>query len=392
LFSLRKVPARRPGRVLSLLLSLALLALAGCTESKPPEPPKPTYKGELVLWAAPGLAGSPVQKPEAPWFEEQANAFETKHEGITVTVRLFDTPAALEKAVAEGQEWQPDLAFGRLHLAEAAPRMESQVEMLLDAPVLALNPYSFGDAGVPLPANDRWTHAEFENSLEKLSSDSRFGLGFYQLPGYHEWWPLLSGLVGSDLVVQQGAETGLANLVRYRKEGWLHPDTGKVKAEEIWSLFAKREIAVMPVSTWAVPLLREAPYNVNLAVAGFPSDFTTGYRYGFMLAKQQDPLKREAAAALANFMALPEQQVRLARETGLLPAAKGAPNPFEGDAHMTRIYQLAAAQRPLPAGPAWDQAQQAFFRPLLIATFGDTEAKAALADIQQHIQQATAPK
>ena len=402
-------------RALSLLLTLTLaLAIAGCTKPKPEEPPKPTYKGNLVLWAAPGLAGSPVTKPEAGWFQEQAKAFETANPGITVTVRMFESPAALEKAVAEGTEPAPDIAFGRM-VPEAGPRLAELLPneimdrwhpaaygfvqgphlrgypMLMEVQALALNEAAFAAAGVALPENGKWTQAELENKLRGLSANSRFGLGFYAIPGYHEWWPLLSGLVMPDATTAPGAEAGLATLARYRKEGWLHPDTGKIKAEETWALFAQGKIAVMPVSSWAIPLLRQAPYNVKLSVAGFPGDVTVGSTYGFMLFRQNEQAKLLAASALGTFMAAPDQQTRLARETGLVPVSKMAGNPFEGDAQLTRIYQLAATQRSLPAGPGWDKAEAAFFRPLLLAMLGEKEPKDALAIMQQQIHSAMTP-
>lgn len=373
-------------RALSLLLTLTLsLAIAGCTKPKPEEPPKPTYKGNLVLWAAPGLAGSPVTKPEAGWFQEQAKAFETANPGITVTVRMFDSPAALEKAVAEGTEPAPDLAFGRM-----VPEV-SGYPMLREVQALALNEAAFTAAGVPLPENGKWTQLEWENKLRSLSANSRFGLGFYAVPGYHEWWPLASGLVTPEGAIAPGAEAGLATLARYRKEGWLHPDTGKIKAEETWGLFAQGKIAVMPVSSWAIPLLRQAPYNVTLSIAGFPGDLTVGYAYGFRLFRQEDQVRLGAATGLAVSMAAPDQQTRLSRETGLVPVSKMAGNPFEGDAQLTRIYQLAATQRSLPAGPGWDKAEAAFFRPLLLAMLGEKEPKDALAIMQQQIHSAMTP-
>lgn len=360
--------------------------MAGCTKPKPEAPPKPTYKGNLVLWTAPGLAGAPIiTKPEANWFQEQAKAFETANPGITVTVKLFESPTALETALTANSEPAPDLAFGRL-VPEAG-----NYPMLKEVQALALNEAAFSAAGVLLPANGKWSQTEWENNLKSLSANGRFGLGFYAVPGYHEWWPLLSGLVMPDGSTAPGAEAGFATLARYRKEGWLHPDTGKIKAEATWSLFAKGEIAIMPVSGWAVPLLRQAPYNVTFTIAGFPGDVTIGYTYGFTLSHQEDPLKREAAAALATALTAPANQVRLARETGLMPVSDKAGNPFEGDAQLTRIFQLAATQRSLPAGPGWDKAEAAFFRPLLLAMLGEQAPGAALTAMQQQIHSAMTP-
>ncbi|HWI52545.1 MAG TPA: extracellular solute-binding protein [Symbiobacteriaceae bacterium] len=409
-----KTRSRRATVILLLLVS-ALLAAAGC--ARPPEPPKPAYKGKLVLWAAPGLAGSPVAKPTGAFFEEQAKAFTAKHSDITVDVKLFASPDALEDALLTGAE-SPDLVFSRF-LPQAASRLANVepvlgqtavaeylpnavdafrtpgqllgLPALLDLQVLALNEQRFTAAGVPLPANGKWTSAELENSLSRLSGNGTFGLGFYQVPGYHEWWPFVSGLLSPEGTVAAGAEEGFARLVRYRKDGLLHPDTAKLKAEETWALFARGEFAVMPVAAWAIPLLQGSDYHMKISVAGFPGDMTVGYTYGYMLFRQDQDLKLQAAVSLARFLGSDENQSRLAAETGLMPALKAAPNPFANDPALTRAFALAATQRALPAGPAWAKAEAAAARDLTLALLGAREPKAAAAAIQTALQTAIAP-
>jgi len=409
----------RRATVILLLLVSTLLAAAGC--ARPSEPPKPAYKGKLILWAAPGLAGSPVAKPTGAFFEEQAKAFTVKHSDITVDVKLFVSPGALEDALLTGAE-SPDLVFSRFlpqaasRLANVEPLLEQNaiaaylpnaieafrtpgqllgLPALLDLQVLALNEARFTAAGVPLPADGKWTLSELENSLTRLSGNGTFGLGFYQVPGYHEWWPLVSGLLSPEGTVAAGAEEGFARLARYRKDGLLHPDTAKLKAEETWALFARGDFAVMPVATWAIPLLQGSDYKLKISVAGFPGDVTVGYTYGYMVYRQdqdQNPaLKLQAAVSLARFLGSEENQSRLAAETGLMPALKTAPNPFANDPALTRAFALAATQRALPAGPAWAKAEAAAARDLTLALLGAREPKAAAAAIQNALQTAIAP-
>jgi len=403
---------------IGLLLAI-LLAGAGCARPQdPPEPePKPSYKGTLNLWAAPGLAGSLVPQPDDAFFAEQARAFEAKHSDIKVNVRLFDSPRALEDALITGAE-TPDVAFARF-LPQAAPRLANVepilgeaavgeylpgaldafrspgqllgVPALLELQVLALNEPLFRSAGVALPENGKWTREEMENNLRKLFGTGTYGLGFYQLSGYHEWWPFADGLLTPEGGIAPGAEAGFARLAQYRKEGVLHPDTAKLTAEQTWELFARGGFAVMPVSTWALPLLQGPDYNMTLSVAAFPGDVTVGYTYGFMLFRQPEELRLQAAAALARFLGSAENQVRLAALTGLMPALKGAPNPFAGDPALTRAFGFAATQRSLPAGPAWEKAELAAGREITLALVGGREPKAAAEAIRNLFQSAIAP-
>jgi ABC-type glycerol-3-phosphate transport system substrate-binding protein len=375
-------------RSAAALAALLLLSLAGCLDSK--EPPQPTFKGALTLWAAPGLAGYPAATavPDAGWFSERARAFEALHPEIKVELRLFPTPAELEQAltVPAAGTTGPDLAFGRV-LPELAPRLAQQIPALLDVQALALNEAAFAAAGVDLPQDGNWTLVHFEDSLKRLSGPNRFGLGLYHLPGYHEWYPLAGGIFRPDGSLDDGAAAGLERLVRYSREGWLDPDTAKVRAEETWAAFASGRIAILPVGSWAIPLLRAEPYNVKLTVAGFPGGANTGYAYGSLLFRQEDQLKKGAAIDLANFLATPDQQVRLARQTGLMPAAPGAGNPFEGDAAMSSAFKLVPPHIPLPAGPRWEQAEARIARELRYALIGGKAPGAVL----EAITTATAP-
>lgn len=410
----------RRGGLFALAL-LLVVSLIGCSkgENRPPV----TFKGELTLWAAPGLAGVPSVKPGADWFQEQIKAYESAHSGITVRLELFSTPAELEQAlVAPDRKGRsaPDLVFGRFlpevatGLADLDAIVSSQVKAdylpnaldsfrsggklrglpaLVEVQVLALNETAFAEAGVSLPDGGKWDWAEFERALAGLSNKSRSGLGYYQLPGYHEWWPLADGVLTADGTVDPGLESGLDRLLRYRRAGWLHADTGKVSATEIWSLFAKKPaaIAMLPVGTWAVPLLRQEPYSVKLSVAGFPGGRTTGYSYGVSVLGSKDSARLNAAADFAAVLTSLENQAELARLTGLLPTRKSAGNPFGGDQALSRAYELASTQRPLPAGPRWDQAEVAIVRELNYATLGAKSSAAVLEQIRKEAESASAP-
>jgi len=400
-----------------LLVAVLAVALAAC--SKPQDPPQPKFEGTLTLWAATGLAGYPGNKPAAQWFTERTHAYSAANPKVRVQTQYF-SPAELEKAVTALKPGSPgpDMLFGRYlpavsdrwanvqpvvgeaalkdYLPNALEAFRKGEELLglpvlIELQVLALNEKAFADAGAALPAGGRWSYDEFENSLRRLSGPARSALGFYFLPTYHEWWPFADGMLTPSGALAQGAEAGLQRLARYRQEGWLHPDTAKLGAEETWKLFTgtSSSIAIMPVGTWALPILRDKPHK--LSVAAFPGGITTGYTYGFTFYRQTDAAKLATAVDLAQFMAAPDQQVRLARETGLMPARKSAENPFREDPLMTRAFELAATQRALPAGAAFDQAELQAAQELRFALLGVKPPKAALDLFASSLQSATAP-
>jgi multiple sugar transport system substrate-binding protein len=401
------------------VICLAALAgsIAGCAKPTPP-PEKPKFQGTLTLWTAPGLQGSLAGKPAQAWYDERAQQFQTENPTIKVEVRSFPSPADLEKALIAGTEGQPDVAFGRF-LSPLLPRL-ADVKGLIDdterddllpgavaavrsgeglvgfpalveTQVLALNEQAFSAGGVPLPANGTWTLPEFEDRLRKLSGPDRFALGFYDLPGYHEWWPFAGGIITPASTLGGEAEAGLTRLAAYRHDGLLHPDTAKLKAEETWALFAQGKFAIMPVGSWALPTLRQDPYNVKLSVAGFPGGATYGYAYGALVFKQSEDAKLQAAAALGRWLTAPDQQVRLARETGLMPARKSAGNPFQDDPQLTQAYNVASQFQPLLADPAVEQAELQFTKDLRFALLGAKDPKTAWDAVMTQVKAATAP-
>jgi len=410
----------RPGRVGIIVVLLITLAAGGC--SKPAATTTPPFQGTLTIWAASGLAGYPgPAQPDSTWFQDQGRAYESAHPGVKVQLRMLTSPAELEAAVrAASPGGGPDLAFGRF-LPESAPlladltavvdqpalteylphaleafRVGSQqhgLPMLLQTQALALNESAFKAAGVTLPSLGSWSQAEFEDSLKRLSGSGSFGLGFYNLPGYHEWWPLLGAPINPGTAVQASAVSGLDRLARFLREGWIHPDTGKLTAEATWSLFARNSpaFAVMPVGTWAIALLRSPPFNAQFAIASFPGDFTLGYCYGVSVFAQREAERLKAAANLALFLTAPDRQMQLSRLTGLMPAGSRTDNPFEGDAALTRAFQFRTGYRALRVGAGGEQAGPDVARDLLLGLLGVRTPAESVQDAVTHMTTATPP-
>lgn len=402
-------------RALVALSMLLLTVVSGC--ARPPEaekePEEPKFQGELSLWIAGGLTGFPGRLEDG-WASERARAFEALHPGITVSLRQFDTGEELEAALLTSSAQLPDLVFGRPmpgfgdRLATLDPLLTPEVTgdllpgalaafqsggksfglpVLVEAPVLALNGAAFGQAGLALPAEGRWSEEEFAQALGKLSGTGLLALGFSVTPEYHEWWPLADGLLTADQKAAPGAQSGLRRLAEWRQSGLLAPDLAMLSQAEAYQRFAAGRMAILPVSLPMLPLLRAD--KVDLSVAAFPGGKTAGYVYGFTFGKQADTTKLKSALALAEFIGAPDQQVRQARATGLLPVRKSAGNPFDGDPLLTRAWQVTTAVQPLPSGPVWDQAQEPIARELLLTLTGNKEPAAALTAIEQ---MATTPR
>ncbi|MFZ5816841.1 MAG: extracellular solute-binding protein [Bacillota bacterium] len=393
-----------------LALPLLILLLAGCTKSKEPE--KPPFEGRITLWTSLELAGHPARLEEG-WLEERSRAFSDQRKGITVEIRHFPTGEELERALLESSE-RPDLALGRalplpadrLAALPLKPELVSDhpeaalipyrrgqalagLPLLLDLQVLALNEPLFAARGIPLPG-ESWGDPEVADILSKITGNEVFAIGFSVAPGYHQWWPLTGSLFDWHGVAP-GGQAGLDRLAGWRR-AYLHPDLATLTAEESYRLFAEGKIAMLPVSTWAIPLLREEPFRASFRVAPFPGRQNLGYAYGIVaLEGAQSEEKRAAMADLVSFLAAADQQVRLARKTGLMPARTSAPNPFEGDGAMSRAFQLRGDFKPLPAGPAWDAAQPAIAHELLLALYGGKRPQEVLAAVKTHLNVATTP-
>ncbi len=406
----------------AILLTAFFIALGGCTKPATTAIKAPQFRGTLTVMVSAGLAGYPgPAQPDVVWFQDQSRAYEAGHPGVKVELRVMPSPAELESAArTAGVGDTPDLLFGR-SLADLGPRLadlttvldqtalqeylpgalegfrdgaaQRGLPMLLDTQVLALNEAAFKAAGVTLPNEGRWSQAEFADRLKKLSGAGHFGLSFYNLPGYHEWWPLLGAPIGSGPTVDNVSVEGLQRLAQFGADGWLHPDTGKLTAEATWSLFAANPpaFAVLPVGTWAIPLLRNPPFGVNVTIAGFPGETTLGYSYGVSVFAKQDADRVKAAANLAQFLTGPSNQIQLARLTGLMPAGARTNNPWDGDPAMTRAFQVRTGHRTLRTGPGWEDAAPAVARDLLYGLLGVRTPVESLQDAVAHITKATPP-
>lgn len=382
----------KPHRYLAALLTAAALvtSLAGCSR---PE----SFQGTLVLWEPPRW---PVAGDTSRWTRDRAAAFERAHRGIKVEVQSYpqaDLEAALDEAWKAGQG--PDLALapfrpdwaadGRLQALDAmlpADVQEDLIPATLDAArlngtlyglpagaepsLLVLNLDVFAARGVTPPADGRWTLEEFEKTLRALAGKAGdrqvYGLGYYVLPGFHEFWPLwtageplLDPVTGSLQPNREPIRQAIARLGAWtRKPGLLWPGSARRGPEDLWQAFAGPEssVAMAPWGPWSLPLLRQGKFQSRVAVAHFPAvegrAATTGVVHTYLLRAQPDALKAQAALDLALFLTDPAAQKEQARNTGILPVRASAGNPFLEDAALTQALALVPEMVPLPADKA----------------------------------------
>lgn len=411
-------------RVLALTLAL-LMTLTACASSRreeePAPGPPPRFQGSLVLAAAPDLPGSmPLLSVGTEWLVQQVGTFEANHPGLRVELKLYNSAVELEQSLLAGGGSPPDLLFGRflpeltgkyadlrsILGPESLTRFQSGalrtfqrgsslhgIPLLLEVPVLALNRNTFASVGVPLPSDGRWTRAEFEQVLKQFAAQGRPAVGFCQLQGFYDWLPLAGPLFSADGSPSPEAEGSLRRLQLYRDQGWVNPDSAKLTPEETWQLFADTDagFAILPVSPWAIPLLREPPFSASLAIASFPDGVTTGRSYGLTFFSQDDPLKLKALADLALFLAQPAPLRTLARRTGLIPADLSAGNPFQDDPVLKDLISHVRGFQPLPSGLVWDRAEGNLARVLHLAAVGGISPAEAAGALSRHLKEAAAP-
>ncbi|MGE5590538.1 MAG: ABC transporter substrate-binding protein [Bacillota bacterium] len=379
----------KPHRYLAALLTAAALVTsqAGCSR---PE----SFQGTLVLWEPPRW---PVAGDTSRWTRDRVAAFEREHPGVKVEFKTYpqsELEGALDDAWKAGQgpdvalaPFRPDWAAdGRLQALDALLPADVQKDFIpatLDAArldgtlyglpagaepsLLVLNLDAFAVRGVTPPADGRWTLDEFEKTLRALSGKAGdrqvYGLGYYVLPGFHEFWPLwtageplLDPATGSLQPDREPIRQAIARLGAWTREpGLLWPGSAQSGPDDLWQAFSgsAASVAMAPWGPWSLPLLRQGQFQSRVAVAHFPSvggrSATTGVVHTYLLRAQPYALKARAALDLALFLTDAPAQKEQARNTGILPVRASAGNPFPEDVALTQALTLVPEMVPLPA-------------------------------------------
>jgi len=394
----------------TLPLLVLLVALTGCASKPmivptPAPPPPPPWAGTLTLWAPepPAAAGG----REA--LEQRLSAFMAAHPSVQVRLEIKPDVAA---ALVVKEAVRPDLAFAAFdpHLwpqgcpdlpedatlpaADWLPGVAAAfapagrlcgVPLYLQGQVLALNLAAWKAAGVEPPAGGHWSLEQFETALKALSGRGMAPLSFFALPGYDAWWPLLLADdgrlldgVGRELTL---TETALRRLAAWEQAGLIDPDAGKLPPEQVYAAFAANppRLAMLPVPARLLPNFQLPPYRVEqLGVAAFPDGANLGRLYGFLLTGGAEAPRRAAAVQLAQALADAPAQVAWARSEGGFPAARGAGNPYRGDAALTAAQAAVERVEPLPGGAWWGKAEPLLTRHLQLAVIGGESPADAL--------------
>ncbi|MHB9146464.1 MAG: extracellular solute-binding protein [Symbiobacteriia bacterium] len=390
-----------------LLIALTILAsLAGCSRPQ-------SFRGTIVLWApdTQPTNGGPAGYQS---IRDRLQAFETAHPGVNVTLvgkAEADIEGPLDQAWLSGQG--PDVAYapfnpawalaGRLQNLDGLMPADTANDFLpntLDAARLGGHLYGVPSGAEPVllilnldvfdrrhaspPADGRWTVAEFDATLHRIAAPAAgtepatYGLGYYVLPGFYEFWPLWAagpGLTDSGTgALTPSSPERIDQLTRLaagtQAPGLLWPGSARKDPQELWQSFIGPEatVAMAPWTPWPLPLLTTGKYQTRYAVAHFPTaaagsqPATTGIVHTYLLRRQDDPLKAKAALDLALFLTSADAQREQALHSGILPVRGSAGNPFPNDPNLTRAVSMVAEMQPLPFDrqrrQAMDQLQQ----------------------------------
>ena len=401
-----------------LLLATLLLSLAGCSRPQ-------SFRGTLVLWEPPRW---PVNGDTSAWTKDRLVAFEKAHPGVKAVLETkpaADLEQALDKAWNNGQG--PDLALapfrpdwakdGRLQPLDGLLTADEAKDFLpgtLDAArlvgrlyglpagaepvVLVLNLDVFARRNVMPPADGRWTWQQFEATLRSLSGKdssgkSTYGLGYYVLSGFYEFWPLwtdgaplLDPASGALILSPTGsARQGIARLAAWTQSSdLLWPGSARRTPEELWRAFVGPEasVAMAPWGSWALPLLEQDKFRTRAAVAHFPTDggqaATTGKVTTYLLRTQGDALKARAALDLALFLTDAAARSEQAKYAGVLPVRRSAGNLFGSDPVLGRAADMVAEMASLPADQARRQAMDRLQQRVQYALLGAMTPEQAL--------------
>ena len=382
------------GVSLGFIAPVLLAAFLTGSCARKPQSPEPRDLVTLTLW-------TDGDDEEMVRVREEARQFESANPGFSVKV-VRQSPQELqdrlEAAVSGGGEL-PDLAPAALKARYVAAGAVEPLDGYLrpeerqdyysaalegytldgklygipsgvEFPFLVLNLELFREAEVPPPSDGQWMEADFARVARRLTLDRNrdgkpevYGLGFYLVGGFHEFWPFLYSdggrLFEGDppryALDGPAGVSGLKKLVELKAASTVWPGSGREPPQAVWAAFAgpSREIAVLPVGTWAIPLLENSRWKTDFAVAEFPAGeggkpVTVARVTGYTVFRQRDPEKAKMAFRLARALTSPEEQRTVARRKGIMPASRSAGNPFPDDPHLTRVWKMTSFAVALP--------------------------------------------
>jgi len=372
---------------MAIIFVFAALLLPGCT-------PQPASENRITLdfWAM-GSEGEHVQA--------LLPAFERTHPGITVRVQQIPWSAAHEKLLTAhvggtlpdvfqlGNTWLPEFVALRA-LAPLDDLLSTEAQADIFPGVLAANRMNGHLYGLPWYVDTRLlfyradllqqagvarapqTWSEWLNTLRRLKAHTASAPLI--LP-FSEWQTLIAlGLQQQAELLRDDGRYGAFSQPAFRAafafylglfdEG-LAKVGGELRVGNVYQAFADGRVSMLVSGPWNLgefarrmpPVLRDAWATAPLPVPDgtlFPGRSIAGGASLAINAKSPHP---EAARALLQFLAAPEQQLAFYRATGDLPVRKSAWQ--RGNLqHATRIeafWQQLQQVSGVPPVPEWER-------------------------------------
>ncbi len=372
---------------LAIMFVLAALLLPGCT-------PQPASENRITLdfWAM-GSEGEHVQA--------LLPAFALEHPGITVRVQQIPWSAAHEKLLTAhvggtlpdvfqlGNTWLPEfVALRALAPLDDVLSLDAQADIF--SGVLAANRMNGHLYGLPWYVDTRLlffradllqqagvarapqTWSEWIEALRQLKA--RTASAPLILP-FSEWQTLIAlGLQQkAELLRDDGRYGALAQpafreafafYIRLFQEG-LAEVGGELRTGNVYQAFADGRVSMLVSGPWNLgefarrmpPALREAWATAPLPVPDgtpFPGHSIVG---GASLAINAQSQHSEAARALLQFLAAPEQQLEFYRATGDLPVRKSAWSlgNLQQSPRIDAFWQQLQQVQGVPPVPEWER-------------------------------------
>lgn len=387
---------------LRLRASLALALVAGLAA-----PSVDAAGTRIQYWEFPRIPSPEDATDRFSWIDSRLESFRAAHPDVDVQVTRLTWKAGQEKlriALFAGRP--PDVISGALdaslldggHLEPVEPALveEDRADLLPGAlrafeargqvwgwpwsrtgSFLFLNLDALEQAGVPAPADGRFTRQGFRDACDALAAARRRSpnqphpLGVAFSPGKAGELAFLlddetHGIDDQGRPSVRGLDAAVDRVRTWIDAGWVPREAAGFTPRDLWSAFAKdQQVAMAPFGLWAVKGLRvHAEFRWGIAelpATGPREPLRPAATVGFMVLSRHGRTAAEADAAQRLARHLSRAQADLAAYTQF-PTRRSAGDLYPDDPQMRRAGTLLASSSPLPVHPEWGDVDEALKR------------------------------